>query len=95
MSEPSKNKNSLSTSAVSNAFANEMEDELDQIYHNFISRGTFELPISSKFFNHFVFIDCIYFSAQKKQEKKTVILNEQDENDSDDEDDEPSKKLIR
>ena len=33
---------------ASNAFAHEMEDELDQIYHNFISRGTFELPISSK-----------------------------------------------
>jgi hypothetical protein len=53
MSQSSKNKNSSTTSTVSNAFANEMEDELDQIYHNFISRGTFELPLSSKLFNHF------------------------------------------
>jgi len=36
------------TSTTADAFANEMEDELDQIYHNFIARGTFELPISSK-----------------------------------------------
>jgi hypothetical protein len=43
-------KNENSKSKVSNAFANEMEDELDQIYHNFITRGTFELPISSKFY---------------------------------------------
>jgi hypothetical protein len=43
-------KNKTSTSTVSNTFANEMEDELDQIYHNFISRGTFELPISSTFY---------------------------------------------
>jgi len=70
MSEPSKTKNSSSTSAVSNAFANEMEDELDQIYHNFISRGTFELPISSKFFNLFVFIDCIVFQHRKLKRKR-------------------------
>lgn len=50
MSQPSQNKKSSSTSAASNAFANEMEDELDQIYNNFISRGTFELPISSELF---------------------------------------------
>jgi hypothetical protein len=49
------NKNKSSTSTVSNAFANEMEDELDQIYQNFISRGTFELPISSK-------LSMLYFS---------------------------------
>ena len=48
--EKTMNKNKTSTSAVSNTFANEMEDELDQIYHNFISRGTFELPISSTFY---------------------------------------------
>ena len=42
-----------STSTASNTFANEMEDELDQIYHNFISRGTFELPISSKLYIFF------------------------------------------
>jgi hypothetical protein len=50
MSQSSKTKHPSSASTVSNAFANEMEDELDQIYHNFISRGTFELPISSEFF---------------------------------------------
>ena len=42
--QETKNKNSSST------LANEMENELDQIYHNFISRGAFELPISSKTF---------------------------------------------
>ena len=36
------------SSTTSTAFENEMEDELDQIYHNFISKGTFELPLSSK-----------------------------------------------
>lgn len=49
-SNKNKNKNSSTISSASNAFENEMEDELDQIYHNFISRGTFELPISSEYF---------------------------------------------
>jgi len=94
MSQSSKNKSSSSTATVSNAFKNEMEDELDQIYHNFISRGTFELPISSKFSNLFIFIICTFsFLAQKTQEKKKVVLNEKDEDDSDDEDDEQSKKF--
>lgn len=48
MSQTAQNKDSFSKSNVSNAFANEMEDELDQIYQNFISHGTFELPIASK-----------------------------------------------
>lgn len=37
-----------SSTKQSDTFEKEMEDELDQIYHNFISRGTFELPITSK-----------------------------------------------
>ncbi len=63
MSQPNKNKNSSSTSTVSNAFANEMEDELDQIYHNFISRGTFQLPISSKFstVSFLLFVSSFFF----------------------------------
>lgn len=95
LSEPTKKKNSSSTSTVSNAFANEMEDELDQIYHNFISRGTFELPISSKsYFNLLLFVFLFFFVAQKKEEKKKIAINEQEENDSDDEDDEPSMKFL-
>ncbi|UJR23825.1 hypothetical protein I4U23_026801 [Adineta vaga] len=62
-----------STSTSSNTFANEMENELDQIYHNFITRGTFELPIST----------------QKTKETKTVALNQADEDDSDDEPNQP------
>ncbi|CAF3563123.1 unnamed protein product [Rotaria sordida] len=67
MSQETKNKTSSSTSTTANAFANEMEDELDQIYHNFISRGTFDLPIST----------------QKTQEKKIVVnkQNEDDSDD--------------
>lgn len=48
MSQASGKKTTSTTSAASNAFVNEMEDELDQIYQNFITRGTFELPISSR-----------------------------------------------
>ena len=51
LAQPKEDQKSSSTSMTSaNTFANEMEDELDQIYHNFISRGTFELPISSTYF---------------------------------------------
>ena len=78
MSQPSK-------SAAPNTFANEMEDELDQIYHNFISRGTFELPISSE-------CSCLSLSslsrsalAQKSVSEKKAALDKQDESDSDDE----------
>jgi len=35
-----------STTKASSAFVNEMEDELDTVYHTFLARGTFELPIS-------------------------------------------------
>jgi hypothetical protein len=73
MSQSSKNKNSATTttSTVSNAFANEMEDELDQIYHNFISRGTFELPLSSKLFNHFYnsLSSFVLFSSEIRRKK--------------------------
>lgn len=60
MSQANSKKPSSTVSAASNAFADEMEDELDQIYHNFISRGTFELPISSKI-EHFSFNPSSFF----------------------------------
>ncbi|CAF0973387.1 unnamed protein product [Rotaria sp. Silwood1] len=78
MSHGTKNKNSLSTSTTSNAFANEMEDELDQIYHNFISRGSFDLPIST----------------QKTQQEKKIIVNEQNDDHSDDENDEKNQSVV-
>ncbi len=71
MSQSSKNKNSATTtSTVSNAFANEMEDELDQIYHSFISCGTFKLPLSSKLFNHFYNSLSSFLSSSKIRRKK-------------------------
>ena len=102
MSQPNKTKTSSSTITTSNAFANEMEDELDQIYHNFIARGTFELPLSSKDNKFFILINqhvsLFCFLAQKTPEKKKVILNEENDADSDDDDDddeveEQSKKF--
>jgi len=75
MSQPNKNKNSSSTSTVSNAFANEMEDELDQIYHNFISRGTFQLPISSKFsmVSFLLFVSSFFFSTENTRKKESSV----------------------
>ncbi|CAF0979542.1 unnamed protein product [Adineta steineri] len=69
MSEQS-NQNRKSISTTSNTFANEMEDELDQIYHNFISRGTFELPIST----------------QKPQEKKVALKEQDEDDSDDEPD---------
>ncbi|CAF3347811.1 unnamed protein product [Rotaria socialis] len=78
MSQGANKKDSSSTSTTSNTFANEMEDELDQIYQNFIKRGTFELPIST----------------QKTQEVKKIVVNEKNEDDSDDEDDEKNEAVV-
>jgi hypothetical protein len=70
MSQSSKTKHPSSASTVSNAFANEMEDELDQIYHNFISRGTFELPISSEFVFSYKYIIFSLFLQHRKHKIK-------------------------
>jgi hypothetical protein len=72
MSQSNKTKNCATTSTVSNAFENEMEDELDQIYHNFITRGTFELPLSSKFSNHLDNpLPCFLFSSEIRRKKES------------------------
>ena len=48
MARPQKKTDIRCTSTGTTAFAHEMDDELDQIYQNFLSRGTFQLPLASK-----------------------------------------------
>ena len=48
MARPQKKTEIRCTSTGTTAFAHEMDDELDQIYQNFLSRGTFQLPLASK-----------------------------------------------
>ena len=48
MAQPQKKTDIRCTSTGTTAFAHEMDDELDQIYQNFLSRGTFQLPLASK-----------------------------------------------
>lgn len=78
-----------------------MEDELDQIYNNFISRGTFELPLSSKLGHgsccEILNSQFVTFLAQKSPTKKKTVIHLQDAEESESDDDETDRgkcKLI-